>query len=219
MAPPPGVLRAPNAKQRAASPRPGVLRAPNAKQRAAPPPRDTVKVLYAAGAIARRVARLAKAIAAELGGDIHLIAILKGSFVFAADLIRALHRAGLRPRVDFITLSSYGAGSTGNARIAVNRALSDELRGRSVLLVDDILETGRTLAKAKRILLRRGAAGVKICVLLDKSAHRQPVIAADFVGFECPDRFVVGYGLDFAHHYRELPYVGVIARAKRARSK
>jgi hypoxanthine phosphoribosyltransferase len=184
----------------------------------APPPRK-VKVLYTAGVIARRVARLAKAIGAEIGDDVHLIAILKGSFVFAADLIRALHRAGLRPRVDFITLSSYGAGTTGAARIAVNRALGDNVRGRPVLLVDDILETGRTLAKAKRILLAKGAASVRVCVLLDKSAHRRPVIAADYVGFACPDQFVVGYGLDFAHHYRELPFVGVINHPKRARGK
>ena len=178
------------------------------------PPSAKVKVLFSAGAIARRVARLAKAIGADMGDEVHLIAILKGSFVFAADLIRALHRVGLKPRVDFITLASYGAGKTGAARISVNRALSDNVRGKAVLLVDDILETGRTLAKAKRILLARGAAVVKVCVLLDKSAHRRPVIAADFVGFPSPDRFVVGYGLDCAHYYRELPFVGVIAGHK-----
>jgi len=139
-----------------------------------------------------------------------VIAILKGSFVFAADLLRALYEAGLSPQVDFMSLSSYGAGTESSGRVSVLRDVETEVAGRTVVLVDDILESGRTLAYAKDLLAARGATAVYSCVLLDKPVRRAANIEADFVGFECPDLFVVGYGMDVAHAFRELPFVGVI---------
>jgi hypoxanthine phosphoribosyltransferase len=135
--------------------------------------------------------------------------VLKGSFVFAADLIRAFHAAGLAPEVEFISVSSYGAGTTGG-ELRVLRDLDTDVAGRDVLLIDDILESGRTIGYVRDLLLSRGAHRVGIAVLLDKPGKRATAIEADHVGFVCPDYFVVGYGMDVGHAFRELPYVGVI---------
>ncbi len=169
-----------------------------------------IEVLYSAAEIAERVTALAAAIAHDLGPELLLVAVLKGSFVFAADLLRALHFAGLQPEVDFMTLSSYGSGTESSGRVKIGRDVEDNVGGRRVLLVDDILESGRTLAFAKALLEERGAM-VKVCVLLDKPVAGSRAVRADYVGFLCPDRFVVGYGLDYAHRYRELPYIGAFA--------
>ena len=126
-----------------------------------------IEVLYSAAEIAERVTALAAAIAHDLGPELLLVAVLKGSFVFAADLLRALHFAGLQPEVDFMTLSSYGSGTESSGRVKIGRDVEDNVGGRRVLLVDDILESGRTLAFAKALLEERGAM-VKVCVLLDK---------------------------------------------------
>ena len=138
--------------------------------------------------------------------------MLNGSFVFAADLVRALHRAGLAPEIDFLSLSSYRSATTSAGRVEIARDLETEVAGRNVLIVDDILDSGRTLAFAKDLVTARGAARVLTCVLLDKRAARASSIAADFSAFECPDTFVVGYGMDLARRYRELPFVGRIVR-------
>ena len=173
-------------------------------------PRSDVTVLFGAEEIAARVRELAVEIAAAVDYDCLLVAILKGSFVFSADLIRELHAAGMRPQIDFLTLASYGEATQSSGHIEVVHDVTDRVRGRAVILIDDILESGRTLAYAKTMLLDRGADAVKVCVFLDKRNKRKVAIEADFIGFECPDRFVVGYGLDHAHYYRELPYVGAI---------
>ena len=136
-----------------------------------------------------------------------VVAVLKGSFVFAADLIRALHRAGVAPEVEFISLSSYGAGTTGGA-VRVVRDVETDVSGRNVLMIDDILESGRTIKFARDLMLSRGASAVEVAVLLDKRMKRKAEIEADYVGFDCPDHFVVGYGMDVAHAFRELPFVG-----------
>ena len=169
---------------------------------------DRISVLFDEAEIARQVERLAGEIAAQAGKRIQLVAVLRGSFVFTADLMRALHRAGVEPQVDFMTLSSYGAGKTSSGHVQVLRDISDSVEGQVVVLVDDILESGRTLAYARDLLLGRGAKAVRVCILLDKKHKRIADIEADFVGFDCPDKFVVGYGLDFAHRYRELPFIG-----------
>ncbi len=174
-------------------------------------PDARVEVLFSAAAIARRINTLATEITANMGPDVQLIAVLKGSFVFAADLVRALHDAGMRPRIDFMTLSSYGEGIASSGQVTITRDIADEVIGRNVLLIDDILESGRTLAFAKQVLQERGAQMVKICVLLDKKGKRIAPLEADFVGFTCPDKFVVGFGLDYAHYYRELPFIGAVA--------
>ena len=168
-----------------------------------------IETLFSEAAIAAAVERIAGEIAAkaEGQGELLVVAVLKGSFVFAADLIRALHRAGLAPEVEFISLSSYGAGTEGGA-VRIVRDVETDVAGRTVLLIDDILESGRTVKFARDLMLSRRASGVAIAVLLDKGMKRKAAIEADHVGFECPDHFVVGYGMDVGHAFRELPFVG-----------
>ncbi|MGG7516878.1 hypoxanthine phosphoribosyltransferase [Allorhizobium undicola] len=169
----------------------------------------TIEPLFTAEAIAARNTEIAKAIAEGPSDDLLVIAVLKGSFIFAADLIRALHHTGLAPEVEFITLSSYGTGTVSRG-VKVIKDIDSDVKGRNVLLIDDILESGRTLQFAKALMLERGAANVSIAVLLDKKVKRTEDFEADFVGFECPDYFVVGYGMDVAYAFRELPFVGVV---------
>ncbi|MEG6507862.1 hypoxanthine phosphoribosyltransferase [Methyloligella sp. 2.7D] len=166
--------------------------------------------LYDAAAIAARVDELADAIAASHPHDLLVVAVLKGSFIFAADLIRALHEKGLAPEIDFIFLASYGTGTTSSGTVKVLRDVETDVSGRDVVLVDDILDSGRTLDFAKALLEGRGASRVLTCVLIDKAAERAVPIDADFTGFACPPKFVVGYGMDLAHRYRELPFIGEI---------
>jgi hypoxanthine phosphoribosyltransferase len=169
-----------------------------------------VKPLFAPEEIAARVHGLARAISQAMGTDFLAVALLKGSFVFAADLLRALHDAGAAPEVDFLTISSYGAGTVSTGQPVVLRDIASAMRGRVVLLIDDILESGRTLAFARTLLEKRGARTVRTCVLLDKPGKRAVAAEADFVGFVCPDVFVVGYGMDYAHRFRELPFIGML---------
>ncbi|MBD9374920.1 hypoxanthine phosphoribosyltransferase [Rhizobium sp. ARZ01] len=168
-----------------------------------------IETLYSAEQIARRNAEMAAAIKAGPTHDLLVISILKGSFIFAADLIRAMHATGLAPEVEFVTLSSYGKG-TKSQGVKIVKDIDSDVHGRDILLIDDILESGRTLHFAKELLLERGARHVTIAVLLDKSVKREMDLEADYVGFECPDHFVVGYGMDAAYAFRELPFVGVV---------
>jgi hypoxanthine phosphoribosyltransferase len=169
-----------------------------------------VRVLFDEATLARRNEELAQEVRAADPQNLLVVAILKGSFMFAADLIRALHRAGLAPQVEFIHLSSYRAGTVSSGQVTILRDVESEVRGRDVLLVDDILESGRTVVFAKDLLMARGARRVLTTVLLEKPGKRAVSIDADFVGFTCPDVFVVGYGMDVAHSYRQLPFVGVV---------
>ncbi|MBO6639671.1 MAG: hypoxanthine phosphoribosyltransferase [Roseitalea sp.] len=170
-----------------------------------------IDVLFPASAIARRNLELAKEIAAHDYRDLLVISVLKGSFIFAADLIRAMHDVGLAPEVEFMMLSTYGAG-TEAGEVKMLRDIDSDVKGRDVLLIDDILESGTTLTHARKILLERGARSVAIAVLLDKRTRRsaKTPLDANFTGFECPDHFVVGYGMDVGHAFRELPFVGVV---------
>jgi len=170
---------------------------------------EAVKPLFSAGEIARRIDALAGDVAACELHDPLIVAVLKGSFIFAADLIRALHGHGLSPEIDFIFLGSYGAGTTGG-EVKILRDVSSAIEGRDVVIVDDILDSGRTLDFAKGLLESRGARSVRSCILLDKTARREVDVTPDFTGFACPDAFVVGYGMDLGHRYRELPFIGVI---------
>lgn len=169
-----------------------------------------LRVLFEADAIAARNRALAGEIAASAPENLLVVAVLKGSFMFAADLIRALHAAGLEPQVEFVHLSSYRAATVSSGQVEILRDIDSDVRGRDVLLVDDILESGRTLAFAKDLLAARGARRVMSCVLLEKPGKRAVAIDAEFVGFRCPDVFVVGYGMDVAHAFRQLPFVGFI---------
>lgn len=157
--------------------------------------------------IARRVRTLARQIEGDFAGrDLVLVALLNGTVVFLADLLR---RLTLPLRLDFIGVSSYGGGSE-PAELVFTKELRLDVGGRDVLLVDDILDTGNTLARVTAKLRRLGPRQIKICVLLDKPSRRVEPIAADYVGFTIPNQFVVGYGLDYAERYRNLPFVGVL---------
>jgi hypoxanthine phosphoribosyltransferase len=169
-----------------------------------------VRILFDEDAIARRNAELAEEIVAAKPQNLLVVAVLKGSFMFAADLLRALHRVGLAPQVEFVHLSSYRTGTVSTGQVEILRDVQSEVRGRDVLLVDDILESGRTVVFAKDLLMARGATRVLTAVLLEKPGKRAVSIDAEFVGFTCPDVFVVGYGMDAAHAYRQLPFVGVV---------
>lgn len=168
-----------------------------------------IEILLAASTIARRNLELAKEIAEKPSSNLLVVSVLKGSFIFAADLIRAMHDAGIEPDVEFIMISSYGAGTTGGD-IKLLRDIDSDVSGRDLLLVDDILESGKTLKFTRELMLSRGAARVSIAVLLDKRMRRTSNIEPDHIGFDCPDYFVVGYGMDVGHAFRELPYVGVV---------
>jgi len=173
-------------------------------------PGARISVLIDADRLARRISEMASEIVADLGREFFVISVLKGSFVFAADLLRAMHMAGAVPDLDFVTLSSYAAGLQSKGEVTILADIEADIAGRHVLIVDDILESGRTLFFARNLMLRRHARSVKTCVLLEKSEKLAVEMKADFVGFECPDQFVVGYGMDAAHAWRQLPFVGVV---------
>ena len=174
-----------------------------------------IRTLYDEAAIAARVEEIAREIAASRPEGLLGVAVLKGSFMFVADLVRAMHRASLAPEMEFIHLSSYGAG-TESREIRVLRDVESDVAGRDVILVDDILESGRTLAFARDRLIERGAGSVRIAALLDKPMRRKTAISADYVGFECPDKFVVGYGMDMGHKWRQLPFIGHVVQDAQA---
>jgi hypoxanthine phosphoribosyltransferase len=167
-----------------------------------------IDVLFAEDEIKNRINALAGEIAALKPHRLLVVPVLKGSFIFAADLIRAMHHAGLSPEVDFMILASYREGTRSSGRVDVVRDIESSVQDRDILLVDDILESGRTLAFAKDLIMARGARRAFSCVLLNKPGHLAANIKSDFAGFECPDKFVVGYGMDMAHQFRELPFVG-----------
>jgi hypoxanthine phosphoribosyltransferase len=179
-------------------------------QRKPPPPqwrKEIEAVLISRQSIARRVAALARQIETDFAGrDLVIVALLNGTVVFLADLLR---RLTLPLRLDFIGVSSYGAG-TESAGLVFTKELRLEVGGRDVLLVDDILDTGKTLSRVTAKLLKLGPRQIKICVLLDKPSRRVEKITADYVGFTIPNHFVVGYGLDYAERYRNLPFVGIL---------
>ena len=167
-----------------------------------------VEAIFPAEAIKQRVTALAQQIAAAKLDRLLVVAILKGSFVFAADLIRALHEAGVEPEVDFVTLSSYRKNMRSSGAVEILRDLDLDVNGRNVLIVDDVLDSGRTLVFAKDLLSARGAKRILTCVLLNKQVHRAVQMEADLKAFDCPNEYVVGYGMDVAHRFRELPFVG-----------
>lgn len=174
-------------------------------------PTRHVEVIYAPDVIARRLDELAHEIAATGRDGIMVVAVLKGSFVFAADLIRALHAVGLEPEVDFLTLSSYKRSTTSSGQVEILRDLDLDVTGRNILLVDDVLDSGRTLAFAKDLIAARGAQSIATCVLLDKRTERAVDIEADHAAFQCDPQYFVGFGMGAVGKFRELPFVGRLA--------
>ncbi|HZI33985.1 MAG TPA: hypoxanthine phosphoribosyltransferase [Candidatus Binatia bacterium] len=174
------------------------------------PPRwrkEVQSILITDAQVARRIKTLAREIERDFRGrETVVVSLLNGTVMFLADLIRHLN---LPLRLDFIGVSSYGLG-TESGDLVFTKELRLDVRGRDVLLVDDILDTGKTMSRVLSKLRHLKPRRIKTCVLLDKPARRRGHIAADYVGFEIPDLFVVGYGLDFAERYRNLPFVGVL---------
>jgi hypoxanthine phosphoribosyltransferase len=174
------------------------------------PPRwraEVQRVLINEGQIARRIHEMSRDIVRDFTGrEMVVVSLLNGTVMFLADLIRNL---SLPLRLDFIGVSSYGAG-TESGDLVFTKELRLDVRGRDVLLVDDILDTGKTLYRVLGKLRVLKPRRIKACVLLNKAARRVEDVEADYVGFEIPDFFVVGYGLDFAERYRNLPFVGVL---------
>jgi hypoxanthine phosphoribosyltransferase len=170
--------------------------------------KDIKKILYHESTILRRLDELASEITDDYRGkDVTVIAVLNGSLVFMADLLR---RIPIHLQVDCLSVSSY-RGTTSTGRVSFRTAQLADLRGRHVLILDDILDTGRTLKAIRdRIASDHGALSIKICVLLRKRIGRRSMVKPDYVGFEIPNEFVVGYGLDYNERYRNLPFVGVL---------
>ena len=166
--------------------------------------------LISADAIAARVAGLAAEIARTIPDDFVVVGLLKGAALFVADLVRALDRAGALPEVEFMRLSSYGLATASSGRVQLLSDVESDLFGRRVLLVDDIIDTGRSIAYAARTLRRRGIGKLWSCALIDKPGRRQVAVTVDFVGFSVGDIFVAGYGTDCAEKYRHLPYIGIV---------
>ncbi len=172
-----------------------------------------LRPLFSSAEIAERLQQLAHEISQSLPPEFAIVSILKGSFVFAADLVRALAGQGMNPAVDFMILSSYGGARHSSGRVRLLRDTEIDVAGLNILLVDDILDSGHTLAFARRHLLARQAKEVRLCVLLEKPCRPgNAPERADFVGFSCPDAFVVGYGMDHDHKFRGLPHIAALCQ-------
>lgn len=167
------------------------------------------QVLISEEQIRRRITSLADEIERSYpdGEEIHLVAILKGGFMFMADLVRAMSE---RVTMDFMAVSSYGKGTTSSGQVRVLKDLDSNLEGRRIILVEDIVDTGLTLHYLQELLRARAPRSLKTACLLSKPSRRKVEIDVDFVGFTIEDRFVVGYGLDYAEKYRNLPYIAVL---------
>ena len=168
------------------------------------------RVMLDEGTIRARVRQLGAEITDAykgIGEPLHVVVILKGAVMFAADLLRAID---LPVRLDFMAISSYGKETTSSGVVRILKDLDSPIGGAHVLIVEDIVDSGLTLKYLTEHLAARGPASVKTCVLLDKPERRKVEVRADFLGFEIEDEFVVGYGLDYAEKYRNLPYVGVL---------
>ena len=172
--------------------------------------KDVEKILLSEEEIAVICKNLGNKITKDYEGkDLLVVGILKGSIVFFADVIRNID---LDINLDFMVVSSYGAGATTSGMVQILKDISVDIEGKNLLIVEDIVDTGVTLYNVKNVLLERGAASVKICTFLDKPSRRTADITADYIGAVVPDEFVVGYGLDYAEKYRNLPYLGVLKR-------
>lgn len=170
--------------------------------------KDILKVLVTEEELKARVQELGDALYERFEGKNPLfLGVLKGSFVFMADLMRACQ---LKSDIEFIAVSSYGNSTESSGRVHIKYDLQQDITGRHLVIVEDILDSGNTLAFLKQYFMTKGAASITIVTLLDKPARREKAVNADLAGFIIPDEFVVGYGLDYAQQYRNVPYIGVL---------
>ena len=169
---------------------------------------DILEVLLSEEELQARVRELGAQITRDYAGKTpFFLGVLKGCYVFMADLVRSVD---LHCSMDFMAVSSYGRGTTSTGAVRITKDLSRDIEGKDVIIVEDILDSGITLSYLKKYLANRKPASIRIVTLLDKPARRKTDIKADYSGFTVPDEFVVGYGLDFAEGYRNLPYIGVL---------
>ncbi len=169
---------------------------------------DIEKILFTEEELKQRVKELGAQITADYQDkEIVLITVLRGSYIFMADLSRAIDRPCI---IDFMSVSSYGKGTVSSGQVKIIKDLSENIEGKDVIVVEDILDSGNTLSNLLELLVTRKPASVRLCTLLDKPERRVKDISADYCGFTIPDAFVVGYGLDYAEKYRNLPYVGIL---------
>ena len=170
--------------------------------------KDILKVLVTEEELKQRVAEMGEELYNMFEGKNPLfLGVLKGSFVFVADLMRACQ---LKSDIEFIAVSSYANATESSGRVHVKYDLQQDITGRHLVIVEDILDSGTTLAFLKKYFMAKGAASITIVTLLDKPARREKAVSADLAGFTIPDEFVVGYGLDYAQRYRNVPYIGVL---------
>lgn len=169
---------------------------------------DLEKVLFTEQEIREAAQRIAAAINADYAGqEVTFVGLLKGSVQFMADLIKYID---LKCTIDFMCVSSYGNGTKSTGRVNIIKDLSEPIDDKNVVIVEDIIDSGNTLNFINRYFSAKNARSVRICTLLDKPSRREVEIDVDYVGFEVPDEFVVGYGLDYQEYYRNLPYIGVL---------
>ena len=170
--------------------------------------KDIERVLLSEEQLKARVSELGKQISADYAGkEPVLVSVLRGSYIFMADLTRAID---CMCQVDFMAVSSYGSGTASSGQVNILKDLSDSIEGKDIIVVEDILDSGNTLYYLLQVLQARHPASIRLCTLLDKPSRRVKPIQADYSGFEVPDAFVVGYGLDYDERYRNLPYIGVL---------
>ena len=181
--------------------------------------KDIQEILFSEEQLASRVNEIARQITQDYQGkEIVLISVLRGSFVFMADLCR---RIDLPCTVDFMAVSSYGSGTSSTGQVQITKDLSsdiagkhiivvEDILGRHLIIVEDILDSGNTLSYLLKLLAQRKPASIRLCTLLDKPERRTKPVEVHYSGFTIPDAFVVGYGLDYAEHYRNLPYIGIL---------
>ena len=169
---------------------------------------DIQEVLFSEEQLKNRVREIAQQITADYQGkEIMLISVLRGSFVFMADLCRAID---LPCTVDFMAVSSYGKGTKSSGQVQITKDLSEDISDRHIIVVEDILDSGNTLSYLLKLLQARHPASIRLCTLLDKPERRTKPVEVHYSGFTIPDAFVVGYGLDYAEKYRNLPYIGIL---------
>ena len=169
---------------------------------------DLDQVLYSEEALRGRVRQLGEQISRDYAGrDLHLVCVLRGAMIFVSDLMRAIR---VPHSIDFISISSYGSGTRSSGVVRIVKDLEDSVESRHVLVVEDIVDSGLTLSYLVNLLSDRNVASLEVCTLLDKPAARKANLQPRYVGFEVPEAFVVGYGLDYNQAYRGLPYIGIL---------
>lgn len=172
--------------------------------------KDLDRILLSEKEISEIVERIAKQIDEDYKEEeVEFVVVLKGSMLFASDLMR---KVNVPLVIDFIQASSYGTGSKSTGEIIIKHELGADIKDKNIIIIEDIVDSGNTLFALKNLLLQREPKSIKICAMLNKQERREADLTADYIGAEIPDEFVVGYGLDYAEKYRELPYIGILSR-------